>query len=272
MVTAVRTDLDPPQVLGYLLPSRSRRELRADRILALDTLNASASPPTTGSPRQVRSLVRNYVQSPLDPWLHRSVMPRGASPPAAPGLPPRQLAPSEGRNVVSARPARAQGAATSSTRTTRRRAPWRLSRRTPTSRPSPAPSRYRPRLRRGASLLKGVRSTDAARMRGRALWYKGDLKGAADELETMLADPAVKTTGPRKSPSWLVTAQAVRLSPSRGRCWPPSRWFMWPSAPYFVVPVEIDGESVLAEIATGLGKSCSTAPRVPSQAGSRFVW
>jgi DNA polymerase III subunit epsilon len=34
-VTAVRTDLDPPVVLGYLLPSRSRRELRADRILAI---------------------------------------------------------------------------------------------------------------------------------------------------------------------------------------------------------------------------------------------
>ena len=29
-------DLDPPRVLGYLLPSRSRRELRADRILAIE--------------------------------------------------------------------------------------------------------------------------------------------------------------------------------------------------------------------------------------------
>jgi DNA polymerase-3 subunit epsilon len=34
-VTGVREDLDPPRVLGYLLPSRSRRELRADRILAI---------------------------------------------------------------------------------------------------------------------------------------------------------------------------------------------------------------------------------------------
>jgi DNA polymerase-3 subunit epsilon len=34
-VTGVRTDLDPPRVLGYLLPSHSRRELRADRILAI---------------------------------------------------------------------------------------------------------------------------------------------------------------------------------------------------------------------------------------------
>jgi len=35
-VTSVRTDLDPPRVLGYLLPSRSRRELRADRILGIE--------------------------------------------------------------------------------------------------------------------------------------------------------------------------------------------------------------------------------------------
>jgi DNA polymerase III subunit epsilon len=34
-VTGVREELDPPRVLGYLLPSRSRRELRADRILAI---------------------------------------------------------------------------------------------------------------------------------------------------------------------------------------------------------------------------------------------
>lgn len=34
-LTAVRADLDPPRVLGYLLASRSRRELRADRILAI---------------------------------------------------------------------------------------------------------------------------------------------------------------------------------------------------------------------------------------------
>lgn len=36
-LTAVRADLDPPRVLGYLLASRGRRELRADRILAIFT-------------------------------------------------------------------------------------------------------------------------------------------------------------------------------------------------------------------------------------------
>jgi len=42
-LTAVRTDLDPPRVLGYLLASRGRRELRADRILAI--LPGSPCPP-----------------------------------------------------------------------------------------------------------------------------------------------------------------------------------------------------------------------------------
>lgn len=40
-VTGVRTDLDPPRVLGYLLPSRSRRELRADRILAIEPIGGA---------------------------------------------------------------------------------------------------------------------------------------------------------------------------------------------------------------------------------------
>ncbi|MFO0552158.1 MAG: 3'-5' exonuclease [Polyangiaceae bacterium] len=38
VVTKVRSELDPPQVLGYLLPGRGRRELRADRILSVSFL------------------------------------------------------------------------------------------------------------------------------------------------------------------------------------------------------------------------------------------
>jgi DNA polymerase-3 subunit epsilon len=36
VLTHVRTDLDPPRVMGYQLPGRGRRELRADRILRID--------------------------------------------------------------------------------------------------------------------------------------------------------------------------------------------------------------------------------------------
>jgi DNA polymerase-3 subunit epsilon len=42
-VTSVRTDLDPPMVLGYLDPGRGRRELRADRILTLEIIGHESS-------------------------------------------------------------------------------------------------------------------------------------------------------------------------------------------------------------------------------------
>lgn len=50
-VTGVRTDLDPPRVLGYLLPSRSRRELRADRILAIEPLDPGGADPSGAGQR-----------------------------------------------------------------------------------------------------------------------------------------------------------------------------------------------------------------------------
>ncbi|MCA9587867.1 MAG: 3'-5' exonuclease [Myxococcales bacterium] len=37
VVTAVDSGLDPPRVIGYLLPGRGRRELRADRILRVES-------------------------------------------------------------------------------------------------------------------------------------------------------------------------------------------------------------------------------------------
>ena len=36
ILTQIRTDLDPPRVIGYQLPGQGRRELRADRILRVD--------------------------------------------------------------------------------------------------------------------------------------------------------------------------------------------------------------------------------------------
>lgn len=44
-ITSVQTDLDPPRVLGYLHPSRSRRELRADRILHIEPVVPSRDEP-----------------------------------------------------------------------------------------------------------------------------------------------------------------------------------------------------------------------------------
>ncbi len=44
VLTEVRADLDPPKVLGYLLPGRGRRELRADRILKVESPPSELEP------------------------------------------------------------------------------------------------------------------------------------------------------------------------------------------------------------------------------------
>ncbi|MBM4356580.1 MAG: 3'-5' exonuclease [Deltaproteobacteria bacterium] len=43
-VTSMRTDLDPPMVIGYLSHTRGRRELRIDRILSLEPQASTGSP------------------------------------------------------------------------------------------------------------------------------------------------------------------------------------------------------------------------------------
>jgi DNA polymerase-3 subunit epsilon len=47
ILTEVRSDLDLPKAIGYLLPGRGRRELRADRILRVDP--AATGPGPSGS-------------------------------------------------------------------------------------------------------------------------------------------------------------------------------------------------------------------------------
>jgi DNA polymerase-3 subunit epsilon len=44
VVLEVRSDLDPPRIVGYQLPGRGRRELRADRILRIEPPLATGQP------------------------------------------------------------------------------------------------------------------------------------------------------------------------------------------------------------------------------------
>jgi DNA polymerase-3 subunit epsilon len=44
VITEVRSDLDPPRVMGYQLPGRGRRELRADRILRIEAIATDSGP------------------------------------------------------------------------------------------------------------------------------------------------------------------------------------------------------------------------------------
>ena len=57
VLTEVRSDLDPPRVLGYQLPGRGRRELRTDRILRVEP-SVSAASATPATPRRSRVTVR----------------------------------------------------------------------------------------------------------------------------------------------------------------------------------------------------------------------
>ncbi len=122
-------------------------------------------------------------------------------------------------------------------------------------------------------LLKGVPGTEAARLRGRALWFKGDLEGAANELEAMLNDPEVKD-------DWAkATSKLARRGEGRipfelkgGMLGVVEMVHVSPVAPYFVVPLEIDGEAALAMITTGSGEvvvDSATRPE-PSWISLRF--
>ena len=100
-------------------------------------------------------------------------------------------------------------------------------------------------------LLKGIKGSTASGLRGRAYWYNGDLDAAADELDKLLEDPDVvddwaknitklARQGAGRTPfalsgALLATTELPHVNPY---------------ASFFVVPVEIDGESALAMVAT----------------------
>lgn len=101
-------------------------------------------------------------------------------------------------------------------------------------------------------LLKGLKGTDAASLRGRALWYNGELDAAADELDVMLNDPDVKddwATGITKLARQGAGRQPFALSGALLAA--VELPHVNPMAPFFVVPLEIDGESALALVSTG---------------------
>lgn len=122
-------------------------------------------------------------------------------------------------------------------------------------------------------LLKEVRTSEAAGLRGRALWYKGELEAAADELEAMLNDPDVKDEW-AKAIAKLARRGAGRVpfAVSGGLLAAVEMPHVNPSVPFFVVPLEIDGESGLALLSTGTAEvvlDSATRPE-PSWVSMRF--
>lgn len=97
-------------------------------------------------------------------------------------------------------------------------------------------------------LTAGLQSSEAHGVRGRAFWYDAQLEQAADELEAELADPSVKDPwakdiarlareGARKHP-FAMEGSVVAAVPMPG------------AGNALVVPCELEGERILAMIAT----------------------
>lgn len=122
-------------------------------------------------------------------------------------------------------------------------------------------------------LLKGIKGPQAAGLRGRALWYKGDLEAAADALEGMLNDPEVVDDW-AKSIAKLARRGAGRsqFTISGGLLAVVEMPHVSPTAPYFVVPIEIDGEPALSLVSTGYAEVVldSSTRAEPSWVSLRF--
>jgi hypothetical protein len=119
--------------------------------------------------------------------------------------------------------------------------------------------------------LEGLESADARGIRGRAFWYSGQIDRAADELESLVADPAVRD-------GW---AQEVAKLARRGGARKPfqlsgarlaSIQMPQVGSRSFVVPLELDGEPVLGLVATGTPEVVIDAGggRQPSWVSLRF--
>ena len=104
-------------------------------------------------------------------------------------------------------------------------------------------------------LSEGLSSTDAHSIRGRAYWFSGDLEHAADELDAMLGDPKVKDTwahdvaglarrGAGRHPFEMEGGLVAEVDMPRAL----DRVSLGAAN---VVPCELDGERVLALVATG---------------------
>lgn len=119
--------------------------------------------------------------------------------------------------------------------------------------------------------LEGLESADARGLRGRAFWYSGQIDRAADELESLVADPEVRD-------GW---AQEVAKLARRGGARKPfqlsgarlaSIQMPQVGSRSFVVPLELDGEPVLGLVATGTPEVVIDAGggRQPSWVSLRF--
>lgn len=125
-------------------------------------------------------------------------------------------------------------------------------------------------------LTEGLDSTAAHGIRGRAYWFAGDVDHAADELEAMLTDPKVKDAWARDV-AGLARRGAGRHpyemdGGSVSMIDMPRTVDRIALGAANVVPCELDGERILALVATGTSEVLldSNARRDPSWVSLRF--
>ena len=104
-------------------------------------------------------------------------------------------------------------------------------------------------------MTEGLESSDAHGIRGRAYWFSGDLEHAADELEAMLADPKVKDPWARDVAGLARRGSGRHPFQMEGGLVAsiemPRALDRVPMGAANVVPCELDGERILALVATG---------------------
>ena len=122
-----------------------------------------------------------------------------------------------------------------------------------------------------ATLLKDVAGSEASSIRGRALWYSGEVEQAADELERLVADPEVRD--PWASDIAKLSRRGIGRKPftmSGGMVAISEMPRVGTAA--LIVPLEISGEPALGLIATGTAEVVLDAGKgaEPSWVSLRF--
>jgi hypothetical protein len=101
-------------------------------------------------------------------------------------------------------------------------------------------------------LSDGIPGSDARGLRGRAYWYSGDIEKAADELEEMLRDPSVKDNWAKEVAKLARRGQGRHPFAIEGAL--VASVEMPQAGPAIVVPCELEGERILAVVATAMGE------------------
>src|SRR5581483_3624966 len=97
-------------------------------------------------------------------------------------------------------------------------------------------------------LTEGLPTSEAHGIRGRAFWYLGNLEGTADELEAALSDPDLKDPWARDIAR--LARKGFGKHPFKMDGSVVAAVEMPQAGTALVVPCEIEGERVLAMIAT----------------------